>query len=117
MNKYLTILLVVLTATGSEAQALTSALQLPCGNMKYELMLTPEQLRAMGSDIMSVLKVLQGTTDNDKSHPFYNHNFISASLNANENSPLLIAEGNWAKPKITRSTFVGSSVSIRAPSL
>ena len=38
MNKYITILLVILTATGSEAQTLTSALVAGGGNMKFEEM-------------------------------------------------------------------------------
>ena len=116
MNKYLTILLVLLTATGSEAQTLTSALSRQCGNMKFEQMLTPEQIRAMGSDIMSVLKVLQTNADNEKIHPFYNNNFLSAAFQTTDmplgNSSTTV----WPKPKDTRLVFTKSSVSIRAPS-
>lgn len=77
MNRYLTILLVFITATGSEAQILTSALDVQCGNMRIEQMLSPEQLRTMGTDIMAVLKALNGDTDNTTAHTFYNHTLHS----------------------------------------
>lgn len=117
MNKYLTILLVLLTATGSEAQVLTSALTVGDGSMKFEEMLSPEQLRAFGSDIMSVLKGLQIKADNHNSnHPFYNHIYLSANIAANPIAQRHHTSVVWPKPKDVRLHFVGSSISIRAPS-
>lgn len=118
MNKYITILLVILTATGSEAQTLTSALVAGGGNIKFEEMLSPEQLRAMGSDIMSVLKLLQSKADNEKDSPhFFNNQFLSG----NRAFVCRTAAGNksvvWPSPKGLKPAFTGSSISIRAPSI
>lgn len=118
MNKYITILLVILTATGSEAQTLTSALVAGGGNMKFEEMLSPEQLRAMGSDIMSVLKILQSKADKEKDSPhFFNNQFLSgyrafACRTAAGNRNVI-----WPSPKGLKPAFTGSSISIRAPSI
>mgnify|MGYP003424050608 FL=1 len=117
MNKYITILLVLLTATGSEAQTLTSALVVGGGNMKFEEMLSPEQLRAMGSDIMSVLKILQSKADNDKgSHHFYNYQFLSGRLAIANRRKACGSRLCWPNPKEFSPVFTGSSISIRAPS-
>ena len=116
MNRYLTILLVFITATGSEAQILTSALDVQCGNMRIEQMLSPEQPRTMGTDIMAVLKALNGDTDNTTAHTFYNHTFIAASLNASSATPAEPVTKYWARPLIRRMPYIGTTVSIRAPS-
>ena len=117
MNKYITILLVLLTATGSEAQTLTSALVVGGGNMQFEAMLSPEQLRAMGSDIMSVLKILPGKADNDKDiHHFYNYQFFSGRLAIANRRQAHGANVFWPNPKDFTPVFTGSAISIRAPS-
>ena len=116
MNRYLTLLLVFIPATGSEAQILTSALDVQCGNMRIEQMLSPEQLRTMGTDIMAVLKALNGDTDNTTAHTFYNHTFIAASLNASSATLAEPVTKYWARPLIRRMPYIGTTVSIRAPS-
>lgn len=118
MNKYLTILLVLLTATGSEAQVLTSALTTGDGSMKFEEIFSPEQFRALGSDIMSVLKSIQLKADNDNSnHPFYNHKYFLTVPSCAECLEKTSNHRVWSKPKVTKLPFTVSSVSIRAPSI
>lgn len=117
MNKYLTILLVLLTATGSEGQTLTSALTVGNGSLKFEEMLTPEQLNALGSDIMSVLKGFQVNAGKYKSASHYlDNNFISARLTAIGNPLEHTQAAICTKPEGCLLHFAESSISIRAPS-
>lgn len=117
MNKYLTFLLILLAATGSEAQSLKSAIAIGGGNLKFEEFLSVDQLRALDPDIMSVLKGFQIQTDKDKSrHPFYNHNFLKATAPFCYEIDNSFMAHEWPKPIVLRLPFAVSSISIRAPS-
>lgn len=117
MNKYLTFLLVILTATGSEAQAIESAVAVSKGSCTFEETLLPEQLRAIGKDFMSVLKILQQRADdNISNNHFYNNNFqgrpgVVATCPTRHGGSHI-----WVQPKGKRLLFTESAISIRAPS-
>lgn len=117
MNKYLTFLLVILTATGSEAQAIESAVAISKGGCIFEETLLPEQLCAIGKDFMSVLKILQHRADENisKNH-FYNNSFqgrsgVAAMCYARHGGNHI-----WAQPRGKQLLFIESAISIRAPS-
>ncbi len=116
MNKYITLFLVLLTATGSEAQALKSALVAVNEGVSIEDILTPEQLCAIDSDIMSVLKELQiESYENDTNIPYYFQTPIT-SPSCNYTGALTHSAVEENKIKGKRLMFVESAISIRAPS-
>lgn len=116
MNKYITLLLVLLTATGSEAQALKSALVAANEGVNIEEILTPEQWRAIDSDIMSVLKGLQMESDGNDSNSLYYFQTPITSPFCNYTGALSHSAVEGTKIKGKRLMFVESAISIRAPS-
>ena len=115
MNKYVTILLVILTATGSEAQTFTTVLSEHCGGMKFEEMLSQEQLRALGTDIMAVLRnVRSQASDENDNYPYYNKVLLSAR-NCLIGFVKLPSAVIIAKPFVENLHFAKSSISIRGP--
>ena len=70
-NKYITTLLVILTATGVEAQDFKSALQEALGEFTVEEIMAQEELSSFKSDILSVLKELTAKQKRSNSSPSF----------------------------------------------
>jgi hypothetical protein len=72
MNRYITVLLVVLAATGVEAQKYESALKLAMTDMSYQEVLQQSEALALEHDILSVIKALKQASEkefNKKTYP------------------------------------------------
>lgn len=65
MNRYITVLLVVLAATGVEAQKYESALKLALADMSYQEVLRQPEAQALEHDILSVIKALKQVSEED----------------------------------------------------
>lgn len=117
MNRYITLLLVLIAATGSEAQAIESAIAVSKGGCVIEEILTPEQMHAISSDIMSVLKGFQLKADNGNNiHFYYNNLLFNAVCGRGYSSHGLSSRHVWGKALGRQRLFAESAISIRAPS-
>lgn len=59
MNRYITALLIVLAATGVEAQTYQSALKLALTDISYDEFIQKPEFQALEEDIMSVIKAIK----------------------------------------------------------
>lgn len=59
VNRYITTLLIILAATGMEAQTYKSALKLVLTDMTYEEFIQQPEAKALEEDILSILKALK----------------------------------------------------------
>lgn len=117
MNRYITLLLVLIAATGSEAQAIESAIAVSKGDCVIEEILTPEQMHAISSDILSALKGFQLKADNGNNiHFYYNNLLFNATYGRRYPSQGLSSRHVWGKPQGRQRVFAESAISIRAPS-
>lgn len=64
-NRYITALLIILAATGVEAQNYESALKLALSDISYQEFIQQPEVRALEDDILSVFKAFK-QTDNEK---------------------------------------------------
>lgn len=116
MSKYITFLLVILAATGTEAQSIKSVVASTAGDFKFVENLSQEEMRAFGTDIMSLLKGLLLSVDNQKGKNLFSNKTYFAGLittYAIDSKHCDMAAN--AQPKGMKSVFISTSVSIRAP--
>ena len=59
MNRYITALLVVLAATGVEAQTYRSALKLALGDLSVEQIIDQPEAKALEEDLLTIIKALK----------------------------------------------------------
>lgn len=59
MNRYITALLVVLAATGVEAQTYRSALKLVLGDLSAEQIIGQPEAKALEEDLLTIIKALK----------------------------------------------------------
>jgi hypothetical protein len=71
MNRYITVLLVVLAATGAEAQKYESALKLAMADMSYQEVLRQSEALALEHDILSVIKALKQASEKEFNKKIY----------------------------------------------
>ncbi len=69
-NRYITALLIILAATGVEAQNYESALKLALSDISYQEFIQQPEVRALEDDILSVFKAFK-QTDNEKDDILY----------------------------------------------
>ena len=65
MNKYITVLLVVLAATGVEAQDCQSALKIALGDVGIEDLSRQQAFTGVGQEILSVLEAFKQMEDDE----------------------------------------------------
>lgn len=117
MNRYLTALLVLLAATGVEAQAIESALVASSGYLKMEEILSAESLKALDEDILSAIRQIQSDqNENNKSFYFHNATATSEPRPASEDARTGHNADKLSQPNHWKNPAVGSSIHIRAPS-
>lgn len=63
VNRYITALLVVLAATGMEAQTYQSAMRLVLADIPYEQVCLQPEAKALADDILAVIKALKQAND------------------------------------------------------
>lgn len=69
MNKYITVLLVVLAATGVEAQDCQSALKIALGDVGIEDLSRQQAFTRVGQEILSVLEAFKQMKDDEEVEP------------------------------------------------
>ena len=82
VNRYITALLVVLTATGMEAQTYQQALKFALTDISYDEFIQQPEAKALEEDILCVLKAIKAASQNE--NVAEHHHFLSATLITNE---------------------------------
>jgi len=65
VNRYITAILVVLAATGMEAQTYQQALKFALADISYDEFIQQPEAKALEEDILSVLKALKDATEDE----------------------------------------------------
>ena len=69
MNKYITALLVVLAATGVEAQSYQSALKIALGDVNIEDLCHKQAFKGVEQEILSVLEAFKQIKEDEETEP------------------------------------------------
>ena len=77
VNRYITALLVVLAATGMEAQTYQQALRFALTDISYDEFIQQPEAKALEEDILSVIKAIKEASED---HQKAQHHFPSAIL-------------------------------------
>lgn len=78
VNRYITALLVVLAATGMEAQTYQQALKFALTDISYDEFIQQPEAKALEEDLLCVIKAIKEASDDELSiHP---HHHLLASL-------------------------------------
>ena len=88
MNRYITVLLVVLAATGEEAQKYESALKLAMADMSFQEALLQPEAKALEQDILSVIKAIKEASEEEH---IKQTNFSNACIFTDITSPRLVS--------------------------
>lgn len=92
VNRYITALLVVLAATGMEAQTYQQALRFALTDISYDEFIQQPEAKALEEDILSVIKAIKEASED---HQKAQHHFPSAiqkadtSANLTESNPYI----------------------------
>lgn len=115
MNRYITLLIIIMTAYGSGAETLKSAIAVSGCDISLEETENLKQLQVNGADIMSVLKLLRIGTNHNIGGSEYDY---LAALASNPYYSQIRKGHQVARiiPSLTYFTLLKSSNSIRAPS-
>lgn len=118
MNKYITALLVVLAATGVEAQSYQSALKIALGDVNIEDLCHQQAFKGVEQEILSVLEAFKQIKEDEDVEPaqskavfvtdLYNNYSIALTSQSNNNQELQLFLPN---PSLR------TGIKIRAPSL
>lgn len=85
VNRYITALLVVLAATGMEAQTYQQALRFALTDISYDEFIQQPEAKALEEDILSVIKAIKEASED---HQKVQHHFPSAILKADASANL-----------------------------
>lgn len=86
VNRYITALLVVLAATGMEAQTYQQALKFALADISYDEFIQQPEAKALEEDVLCVLKAIKEATEDESNIP--QHHFFSATLSADVSATL-----------------------------
>ena len=86
VNRYITALLVVLAATGMEAQTYQQALKFALTDISYDEFIQQPEAKALEEDILCALKAIKQATEEEDS--INRHHLSSATLPAEEHDIL-----------------------------
>ena len=89
VNRYITALLVVLAATGMEAQTYQQALRFALTDISYDEFIQQPEAKALEDDILSVIKAIKEASED---HQKAQHHFPSAILKADASA--ILTESN-----------------------
>ena len=78
VNRYITALLVVLAATGMEAQTYQQALKFALNDISYDEFIQQPEAKALEDDILCVLKAIKQASEDESIAE--HHHFLSATL-------------------------------------
>lgn len=80
VNRYITALLVVLAATGMEAQTYQQALKFALTDISYDEFIQQPEAKALEDDILCALKAIKAASEDESIAE--HHLYLSASLSA-----------------------------------
>ena len=86
VNRYITALLVVLAATGMEAQTYQQALKFALTDISYDEFIQQPEAKALEEDLLCVIKAIKEASENESVAEHYH--YMSATLSA-DNSDIL----------------------------
>lgn len=86
VNRYITALLVVLAATGMEAQTYLQALKFALTDISYDEFIQQPEAKALEEDILCVLKAIKAASEDENIAT--HHPILSATLAANSSDIL-----------------------------
>ena len=106
MNKYITALLVVLAATGVEAQSYQSALKIALGDVNIEDLCHKQAFKGVEQEILSVLEAFKQIKEDEEIEPAQSKAALTSQSNNNQESQLFLPNPS-----------LRTGIKIRAPSL
>lgn len=117
-NRYITALLVVLAATGVEAQTFQSVLKLALGEVSVEEIISQPEIKGLESDILSVIKSLK-TLDrkSDRNHSDFKTYHLATQNVSFCTIKRIISPCKTYRFAKRENPAQGGSICIRAPSV
>ena len=115
VNRYITALLVVLAATGMEAQTYQQALKFALTDISYDEFIQQPEAKALEEDILDVIKAIKEASDENHSRPLFHS--VSASLTADTSDILTDIHSHiyYESPTEHRYKVPYGSIVIRGP--
>ena len=115
VNRYITALLVVLAATGMEAQTYQQALKFALTDISYDEFIQQPEAKALEEDILCVLKAIKAASEDENIAT--HHPILSATLAANSSDILTGIHSHiyYDSPTEHRYKVPYGSIVIRAP--
>ena len=115
VNRYITALLVVLAATGMEAQTYQQALKFALTDISYDEFIQQPEAKALEEDILDVIKAIKEASDENHSRPQFHS--VSASLTADTSDILTDIHSHiyYDSPTEHRYKVPYGSIVIRGP--
>ena len=115
VNRYITALLVVLAATGMEAQTYQQALKFALTDISYDEFIQQPEAKALEEDILDVIKAIKEASDENHSRPQFHS--VSASLTADTSDILTDIHSHiyYESPTEHRHKVTYGSIVIRGP--
>ena len=115
VNRYITALLVVLAATGMEAQTYQQALKFALTDISYDEFIQQPEAKALEEDILDVIKAIKEASDENHSRPQFHS--VSASLTADTSDILTDIHSHiyYESPTEHRYKVPYGSIVIRGP--
>ena len=115
VNRYITALLVVLAATGMEAQTYQQALKFALTDISYDEFIQQPEAKALEEDILYVIKAIKEASDENHSRPQFHS--VSASLTADTSDILTDIHSHiyYESPTEHRHKVPYGSIVIRGP--
>ena len=86
VNRYITALLVVLAATGMEAQTYQQALKFALTDISYDEFIQQPEAKALEEDLLCVIKAIKEASENESVAEHYH--YLSATLSADKSDIL-----------------------------
>lgn len=82
VNRYITALLVVLAATGMEAQTYQQALKFALTDISYDEFIQQPEAKALEEDILHAIKAIKEASEQDEEHHTYPYLAASSFVDA-----------------------------------
>lgn len=84
VNRYITALLVVLAATGMEAQTYQQALKFALTDISYDEFIQQPEAKALEEDILCVIKAIKEASEDEPTAPQYHFSSANVSVTASD---------------------------------
>ena len=116
MNKYITVLLVVLAATGVEAQDCQSALKIALGDVGIEDLSRQQAFTGVGQEILSVLEAFKQMKDDEEFEPAQSKAVYTADRTDRFPASTAYSDIHQEQQLFLPNPSLATGIQIRAPS-